>query len=367
MQQVLERIFNQFQVRSNYVSFKELNSGHINDTFLITTDKAPFYVLQKINATVFTEPIQLIKNKVAVSNHLQRKYKELSIADLQRSVLCFVQANDATYYYNDADGSYWCMSIFVDEAITYEKATSQQIAFEAGKAIGNFLLLTSDFNTDSLHEILPNFHHVGTRFSQFEKALANASAKRKEAAKELIRFVNTHIEEMFAIDKAIENGSLTTRLTHSDTKISNILFSDKDEALCLIDTDTVMSGVIHYDYGDAIRTICNTNAEDSIDMQLIEFSMEYFKAYTEGFVSELKGVLTVNEIQLLPISVKIMPFLIGMRFLTDFLQDDIYFKTTYSQHNFDRATNQFKLVKEIINKYATIQEIIASSFIDQLG
>lgn len=357
MDNILKSIINQFEIQSEFESFQELNSGHINDTFLIKTTHKPQYVLQKINKNVFPKAKELIANKICVSNHLQHKLKNLSQKEIQQKVLCFVKSKDSTFFYEDTDGNYWNASVFIENSITYLKAKNAQIAFEAGKITGAFLELTKDIDITKISTILEDFHSVTERYQQFKKALQNASEERINKSINLISFIENNINKMLVIDKAIVQNKLPLRLTHNDTKISNILFSKQNKALCLIDTDTVMPGVLHFDYGDAIRTLCNTADEDEIDINKIEFNFEYFKSYTEGFFSSFKSV-TKQEIDLLPISIKILPFIMGMRFLTDYLNNDLYFKTTHQTHNLERAKNQFVFVDKITNQSPEITAFI---------
>ncbi|MBL4904860.1 MAG: phosphotransferase, partial [Flavobacteriaceae bacterium] len=237
-----------------------------------------------------------------------------------------------------------------------------QVAYEAGKATGNFLALTADIDASKLVVILPDFHVVSARYLQFKNALSKATKERKESAKELIDFTINHIDEMLELDKAINSKKLSHRVIHSDTKISNVLFSKADTYLCMIDTDTVMEGVIHYDYGDAIRTICNSADEDATDLETIKFNMEYFQMFTKGFIEEIKESVSTEDLNYLSVSIKTMPFIIGLRFLTDFLNNDIYYKTSHKYHNFDRARNQYTFVLQIKNSYSEIENFIKSSF-----
>lgn len=358
----LEFIFNQFDVASNFSSYLELNSGHINDTFLIKTTQKPYYILQKINGQVFKEAEALILNKVIISNHLQDKLSDFSEEYIKGNSLCFVATKENRYYYKDTDKTFWNMSVFIENSITYHKAPNKNIAFEAGKATGNFLALTADVNIESLTVILPEFHSVKMRYSQFLEALKNTSESRLKKAKNLIDFTNVQVDKMMVLDAAIHQQKLPIRVTHNDTKISNILFLQDDTAICLIDTDTVMPGVIHFDYGDAIRTTCNTADEDESNLEEVQFHMEYFKSYTLGFCQQIKESCSAEEVRYLPMSTQILPFIMGLRFLTDYLNHDIYYKTTHPQHNFDRAANQFKLVKEIQDNFSEIEHYIQTVF-----
>ena len=191
------------------------------------------------------------------------------------------------------------------------------------------------------------------RFSEFKFALQLASKERLFKAKPYVDFVIDSKEEMHIIQTLKNSGAIKTRVTHNDTKISNILFNKKGKGICVIDTDTVMPGIVHYDFGDAIRTICNTAAEDEINLDLVEFNAEYYNAYYNGFISKMKPLLSDLELKHLPLGAKTMIFIMGLRFLTDYLNNDVYYKTKYADHNLDRAKNQFKLIKSFSEKIQT--------------
>ncbi|MBD0834448.1 aminoglycoside phosphotransferase family protein [Aestuariibaculum suncheonense] len=342
--------FSQFKHASEYVSHKELASGHINDTFLIETKEEPFYILQRINHDVFKDVPGLISNKVSVSKHIQNKLSHLSDAALKKSVLTFVQANNEEYYYEDEAGNFWNVMVYIKDSVTYDIVTDEQVAYEGGKLAGDFLNLTSDFDASVLTEVIPKFHDMSFRFWQFEEALKNASNVRKENAKLYLDKVEGLKEEMHILQNLKESGAIPVRVTHNDTKISNALFDTNNKGLCVIDTDTVMPGIIHYDFGDAIRTICNTAAEDETNLDLVNFNVEYYKAYKKGFLEKVASALTPLEVDTLPLAAKTMIFIMALRFLTDYLNNDIYYKTKYPEHNLDRAKNQFKLIDSMTSQ-----------------
>lgn len=346
----IEHIFDQFQHKGKFSSFKELASGHINDTYLVITKKKPFYVLQRINHSVFKDVPGLIENKVAVSHHIQEKLKDLSKKKQKRSVLTFVKTKEGTSFYQDQAQNYWNLMVFIDKSVTHELVKSKKIAYEGGKLLGEFLTLTNDFEPSKLIEVIPKFHDMSFRYMQFKDALKIASEERLANAKMYIDTVAQLKEEMHILQNLKESGEIKIRVTHNDTKISNALFNKKDKGLCLIDTDTVMPGIVHYDFGDAIRTICNTAAEDEINLNLVTFSVKYYKAYRKGFLKKMKKSLTPLEKQYLPLSAKTMIFIMALRFLTDYLNNDMYYKTKYPEHNLDRAKNQFKLIECFSNK-----------------
>lgn len=351
----LKLVFNQFEHIAELKSYEELTSGHINDTYLIKTEKKIAYILQCINHEVFKDVPGLVSNKVYVSHHLQKKLAHLPKKELERRVLSFVNTKKGdSYYYKDPKGNYWNMMIYIGNSKTFETITNEEVAYEGGKLFGDFLNLTSDFDASKLIEVIPKFHDMSFRFSQFEEALKIASPERLEQAKKYIVQVEILKEEMHILQQLKESGEIKLRVTHNDTKISNALFDLNNKGLCVIDTDTVMPGIVHYDFGDAIRTICNTAAEDENNLDLVNFNLKYYKAYEKGFLEEMEQSLSSIELKYLPLGAKTMIFIMGLRFLTDYLNNDIYYKTTSSEHNLDRAKNQFKLIESFSEKFKKI-------------
>ena len=346
----LKEAFSQFKHNSTFVSSKELASGHINDTYLIETDKNS-YVLQKINHGVFKNVLGLINNKVLISNHLQNKFTHLSKEELKRRVLVFVPIkNENDYCYIDSEGNYWNMMVYINDSITFETVNNVEVAYEGGKLIGDFLNLTSDFDASQLIEVIPKFHDMSFRFSQFENSLKEVSKERLEKAEKYIDVVWSLKEEMHIIQHLKESGEIKLRVTHNDTKISNVLFDTNNKGLCVIDTDTIMPGIAHYDFGDAIRTICNTAAEDETDLEKVNFNLEFYNAYTKGFLEEIESILSPVELKYLALGAKTMIFIMAIRFLTDYLNGDVYYKTKYAEHNLDRSKNQLKLIESMSEK-----------------
>ena len=346
----LQFVFSQFKVSETFNGFQTFSSGHINDTYLIFTEEKPHYVLQKINGNVFPKAKELIENKAKATTFLLEK---------ECKTLQFIKSKSNHFYVKDAENNYWNLCYYIENSQTFTQVTSTDISYEAGKITGDFLNQMKNFKV-RLITILPNFHNMSFRFSQFEEALKNTSYKRKQIALEWINFCHSKKEEMLAIDKAIIQKEIPLRIIHNDTKISNILFDKNEKSICLIDLDTVMQGVIHFDYGDALRTICNTVKEDEKDLKLLNFNLEYFKNYTKGFLNSTREELSKNELKYLPVSPKIMAFIMAIRFLTDYLNNDIYYKIAYEDHNLVRAKNQFTLVKRIIENQEEINSYIKS-------
>ncbi len=358
----IEDIFNQFDAESTFVKAIELDSGHINDTFVIETNRKPFYVLQRINHFVFGDVPSLVENKIAVSSHLRNKLKHLEEEVLRERVLTFIRTKTNKNFYKDAQGNYWNLSFYVDNCVNYEKVPNGKIAFEAGKIFGEFLYLTNDFAVEKIVETIRDFHTMSLRFRQFDRALENAKPERIDQASRLIEFARFSRNEMLTLENLVNENKIPSRLTHNDTKISNVLFSQEGEALCVIDTDTVMKGIVHFDFGDAVRTICNNGLEDEKDLSKVTFNLEYFEAFTKGFSGSFGDGISDTEVEYLAFSAKVMTFIVGLRMLTDFLNNDVYFKPRYELHNLDRAKSQMKLVEEIGKSYEQMKQIVRGEY-----
>lgn len=346
----LKYIFGQFDHDAEFDSYKELASGHINDTYLIRTKKKPYYVLQRINHGVFKDVPGLIDNKMMISNHIKEKLGHLSPKKQKKRILRFYMTKSGDSYFRGEEGNYWNLMHFIDKSITHLTVSNETIAYEGGRLLGQFLTLTNDFDASQLTEVIPKFHDMSFRYWEFEEAKRKATDERLEKAKAQMELVENAKEEMHILQHLKESGDIKLRVTHNDTKISNILFNKHDKGLCLIDLDTVMPGIVHFDFGDAIRTICNTAAEDETNLDLVEFNVDYYNAYTKGFLKEMGESLTPIELKYLPLGAKTMIFIIGLRFLTDYLNGDQYFKTKYADHNLDRSKNQFKLLQSLSEK-----------------
>ena len=344
----IEEIFNNFNHDVKFVSVEELNSGHINSTYLIKTVEKPFYILQRINHFVFKDISALMSNKVKITNHLAVKTSNYK-------TLTFVSIKGGEYYYKDKNGSFWSLMLYIHDSKSFEKVVDDEIAYEGGKLFGDFLNSTADFDASQLFETIPNFHDMEFRFSEFDIALKKASEKRLKSAKNQILKVQNYRAEMMILNNLKKSGELPIRTTHNDTKISNALFTTDNKGFCVIDLDTVMPGIVHHDFGDAIRTICNTADEDEKDLSKVLFNFPYYKRFVNGFLTELNTNITNKEIISLPQGAKAMTFIMAIRMLTDFLNNDVYYRTNYTFHNLDRAKNQLKLIVEMEKYFEEMQ------------
>ncbi len=341
--QTLKKIFSEFTCSGKFKEAKTLVSGYINETYLIKTleENTPDYVLQKLNHHVFPNIPELMNNKVKVTEYLSKK-KSPDQANLK-----FFKTKLGLYYHYDDKGNYWNLMEFIPNSKVLEKTENVQQAEEAGKAFGNFIKLLDDFPANEIYEIIPDFHKMSFRYQQFDEALKGAGEERKKKAKVWIEQVLESREEMQQLERLYESGEIPMRVTHNDTKLSNILFDEHDKALCIIDLDTLMPGIVHYDFGDSIRTICSAVSEDEPNLDLVGFNMEYYKAYSKGFLSQLEDKLSAKEIEFLPLAAKTITFIMGLRILTDYLNGDVYYNIKYPEHNLHRASNQLTLVKRM--------------------
>ncbi len=312
MQNTLKNIFNKFNVSGVFKVSKTLVSGYINETHLIITidDQDADYVLQKLNHHVFPNVPELMNNKVKVTEHLSLKTSSDQVN------LKFFKTKEGLYYYLDEEGKYWNLMEFIPNSKVLEKTENAQQAEEAGKAFGNFIRLLDDFPAEEIYEIIPDFHKMSFRYQQFDEALKGAGEERKKKAEVWVKQVLESREEMQQLERLYENGEIPMRVTHNDTKLSNILFDKNDKALCIIDLDTLMPGIVHYDFGDSIRTICSAVSEDEPNLDLVGFNMEYYKAYSKGFLDQLGDKLSTKEIELLPLAAKTITFIMGLRILS---------------------------------------------------
>lgn len=359
MEENIKRVFEAFDVEGAPVRSDPIKTGHINQTFLIRTDKGGSYVLQQINSRVFPDPEAVIGNKVRVAGHIAAKRAHLPPGEFCRKVLRFFETRSGGYLHRDKEGGCWNLLNYIEDSRVFLKTPNSRIAHEAGRAIATFLKDTEDLDPSTLNVTIPRFHSMALRYSQFDAAAASGTAERKREAAGLIERALELRSEMQSLERRINEGRIPARVTHNDTKISNVLFAEDDEALCMIDLDTVMPGVVHFDFGDAVRTICNKGDEDEKDIANVGFDIGYFEAFVEGFFGDSGIVLTPAEVEGLAFSSQVMTFIVGLRMLTDYLNNDIYFDTAYETHNLVRARSQFRLAYLIGERLGEMEGIVS--------
>ncbi|WP_299582891.1 aminoglycoside phosphotransferase family protein [Mucilaginibacter sp.] len=356
----LLKIASNFIVGADVASIEPYGSGHINDTYYInnTNKEDPGYLLQRINHRVFKDIPSLINNIHLVTNHLRSKLKEIPGADPDKEVLSLVMTNDHSYYFSDERGNYWRMYKYLKNTKSIDIVQTNEQAFEGGKAFGKFQMLLFDLDINLLNYTIPAFHHIGLRLTRLNTSLQTDPLDRKKTVAAEVEFIQHRVEHMCAILNLGREGGLPLRITHNDTKFNNILLDENDQAQCVIDLDTVMPGYVAYDFGDAIRSIINTAPEDEADLNKISLNIPLFEAFTRGYLQESAGFLTENEIRSLPLSVLLFPYMQGVRFLTDYLNGDVYYKTHVPDHNLQRARAQFQLLRKLEEQYAKIEGFI---------
>lgn len=356
--EILKNICYQFNIEKPILNIEVLASGHINDTYLVSCCNNSNYILQRINNQVFTNLENIINNKIIVSDFLKNTYNK---TDSKYQVAGFIKSkNDA--FFIEANNGFWTLMEYIPNSKTIDRAENEKQVFEAGKLFGNFIASTSTLETEQITETLPKFHSVPFRFTQFEAALKNARESRKTEAQALIDYVFELQKEILVLSELKEKNNFPIRITHNDAKLSNILFDKNDNGLAVIDLDTVMPGIVHFDFGDSIRSICSNTVEDSQDLKQTTINLKFYEAYCKGFASETSNILTSEEVKYLPLGIKTLIYIMGLRFLTDFLNNDVYYKTAYENHNLIRAKNQMALLKSAIQNYDEIKRITYSNF-----
>lgn len=334
---ILQNLLSNFSIAEKDYSFQPLTDGYINDTFLVLSAEQPLYILQRVNHLVF-------KNVEGLMNNVQNALEYLEDDDYHKITLVKTQSGLRFFQNNEGGTAYWRLMTYIDESTAYNTTESTDIAFEAGRIIGKFHLLLEDAKVDNYVDTISRFHDLELRKGQFDEALKNADQEKKEIASKDIEFA----KETLAKLESMNQEKLPIRVCHNDTKLNNILFSKKtDKALCLIDLDTIMKGNFHFDFGDAIRTIVNTAPEDEQEHSRITFKKQLFEAFIDGIASN-KFFLSQKEIDALPLGAILMPFLHGIRALTDYLNNNIYYKVAYENQNLDRGRSLFDFTKKAL-------------------
>lgn len=359
----LQEISKHFQIYGEILRAEACKIGHINETYIATYGQGGIpvrYVHQKINQNVFKKPAEVMENMMRVTNHIRDMLMGAKEREVTRKVITVIPTLDGSPYYQDENGDYWRTFLFVENVRSFESVESTDQATEAGRGFGRFQKCLIDFNGERLHETIPNFHNSRKRFETFKKAVDEDKYNRAADARELIDFAVKHEEVVDVLLDAMDTGEIPERITHNDTKFNNVLLDVKTgKAMCVVDLDTVMPGLALYDFGDMVRTTTSPTLEDERDLSRVEMRLEMFEALATGYLSELGKEMTPAEIQYVPFSGKLMSFTIGLRFLTDYLSGDYYFRVHRPGHNLDRTSTQFKLVQSIIEQESKMEKIVS--------
>lgn len=356
-EQLVEAL-NSFSFDSGIIDKHQYGNGHINDTFLLTFNNGSKAILQRMNSNVFKKPNEVIENIIHVTNFLREKII-INKGDPERETLNLIPATNGNLYYVDSIGDYWRVYRFIENAKTYDVVESPSMFHESAFAFGNFQRLLSDYPAANLHETIKGFHDTRARFLTFKNAVKEDKFDRAKNIKEEIEFVLKREPLASCFSETQDKGELPLRVTHNDTKLNNVMIDNATgKAICVIDLDTVMPGLAMNDFGDSIRFGANTGEEDERDLSKVSLDMDLFGIYAKGFIEGCGKGLTEKEILLFPMGAKMMTFECGMRFLTDYLQGDIYFRIHRENHNLDRARCQFKLLEDMELKWDRMNGVI---------
>lgn len=358
----IQAICGQFDFAGTFVSAEPYGDGHINDTYKVTYDlegSERYYILQRVNGTIFKAPEKLMENIVNVTEYLA-DIIQYEPTQEGYEVLEVIKTREGAHFITGASGDLYRAYVFVLNATGHTFAENNSMLTAAGKAFGEMQRLLEDFPVEKLHETIKDFHHTVKRYEAFKEVCEKDPVGRAGTCQDEIAFVHAHKDVLSIIVDALEAGDIPARVTHNDTKINNVLLDDVTyEGRCVIDLDTVMPGSALYDFGDAIRSCGSTVAEDSEDLEALDLDLERFEAYTKGYLSAIGTTLTEKELELLPYGALIMTLECGIRFLTDHLDGDNYFKVHKDNHNLIRCKNQFAYVAAMEEKMAAMKAIVS--------
>ena len=351
----VESIPGQFAEDLSTCTTVPITLGHINQTHKVMVNGVPTYLLQQINNTVFQNVEALMQNTQIVLNTL-----EAAMAAHSDGLLIpkLILTKAGTTYYKDDEGKYWRMFSFIAGSKTVETVKKYSDAYEGGKAYGLFLDGVSALQPEQLSITIPDFHSLDVRFKALQNAFELNTANRKNEAKEEIEFALSMIGPRMNIPDLIAKGSIPTRIVHNDTKFNNLIFSHRGKAIAVIDLDTVMPGSALFDFGDAIRTAANSAREDEANLKNVKFDISIFEAFAAGYIESTEHLLTPLELENFPEAALFMTYIIGIRFLTDFLNGDVYFHTRYPNHNLIRARVQFELLRKMQQQLPEMKKVI---------
>jgi Ser/Thr protein kinase RdoA (MazF antagonist) len=362
-QEKLTQVASQF-IAANNLEIAPLGAGHINDSYRVRSSDGE-YVMQRINHNIFKNVDELQNNIARVTKHIRTKLTEKGVTDVERRVLNLVPANDGKLYYNDDEGNYWRMMDYVKGSKSFDSITPA-LAEKAGEAFGEFQNMLADLPGGPLFETIPNFHNMEVRLAIFRRAVKNNVAGRLKGVKDLVAEIEKRAELMCFPELLHRAGRLPKRTNHCDTKVNNVLFDDDGEVLCVVDLDTVMPGYVLSDFGDFIRTGANNGDEDDTDLSRVSINLSIFEAYTKGYLKTASGFLSDVEKELLVFGAKMLTYMQTVRFLTDYIDGDKYYKIKSPKHNLERALAQFKLLLSMEENFAKMQEMVSKAAKNQV-
>lgn len=361
MDRKIEKICRKFGIDGEYLSYELLTNGHINTTYkvyFVRRGEVKDYILQRINVYVFKNPEAVMENIVKVTEYIREKIKATGVS-AKRYVLHYQPTENGKYYFVDEKDGFWRCARFIDDSVTFNITDNPTVIEEAGKAFGEFQMYLADFPVQDLNIVIPHFHNTVLRYETFENSVRRNETGRADGVKDEIQKYLSLKEIATKMYKMQRAGELPLKVTHNDTKCNNVLFDKTTfRHLSVIDLDTVMPGLVGFDFGDAIRFTANTCDEDEKDVSIVKLDMDKFEAFTRGFLSAVGQTLSANEKNTLALGAVTMTVECGMRFLTDYLDGDKYFKISREEQNLDRARCQLALAEDMITRIDEMNEVV---------
>jgi len=353
-------LISRFNISLDINDIAPFGTGHINDTYIVKTTppEAPDYMLQRKNHKIFKDVPGMMKNIVITTNHIRNKLIAFGEKEVERKVMTYIPARDGQMFVNDVEGNFWTLFLFIADCVVVENIQKPEQAYSAAQAFGRFQKQLADLPGEELIETIPNFHNGISRLFDFQISILKDAAGRVKDNQLLISKIIDRSAEMTSLQRWLDDKTLPLRITHNDTKINNILFDQDNNTLCVIDLDTVMPGSALYDFGDAIRTLGNKAPEDEPELTKIIFNKEIYEAFAKGYLSEAKAFLITKEIDNLAFSCLYMAWEQAMRFMTDYLNDDIYYKTDYKGHNLVRTMAQVRYLEVLEENQEVMENIV---------
>lgn len=352
----LKEVVFQFIEQDDNVKIDPLGKGHINDSYKVESGNKE-YVLQRINHNIFKNVHELQNNIYRVTSHIRAKLQAKGVSDVERRVLTLIPTHDGALYYKDSNGDYWRVTLFIKDSKSYEEINSD-LAYRAGMAFGDFQKMLEDIPGEPLFETIPNFHNMESRLDAFRESVNANRAGRLDEVADLVKEIEDRADEMCKAERLHREGKLPKRINHCDTKVNNVLFDADDHVLSVVDLDTVMPGYVLSDFGDFIRTGANTGAEDDKNLENVSVNLDIFEAYAKGYLKHAASFLTDIEIDNLAFGAKLLTYMQTVRFFTDYIDGDTYYKIAYPEHNLVRTKSQFKLLQSLEENFDKMRQIV---------
>jgi thiamine kinase-like enzyme len=359
-----EAIIDKFAIEGKVDKVDPFGNGHINDTFHIlnSVEGCPDYLLQRVNHEVFKDVPGMMNNIWQVTEHINKKNDVTENRSEKQETLKLVKTKAGELYSKKEDGSFWRVFDFKKGLKSYDLVETPEQAYEGAKAFGLFFKLLSDFPAEKLTDTIPNFHNIILRLETLKDVIKKYPKGRSLEVQEEIKFVFSIAEQMCQIETLKNDGVIPLRVTHNDTKFNNVLLSPDYKGICVIDLDTVMPGVVHYDFGDGIRTGTTTAEEDEADLNLVQFDINKYEAFAAGYLEKTREILSPVEVENLGISGALFAYIMGVRFLTDYISHDVYYKIGYPSQNINRARCQFELTRKILERLPELNQIAQQKY-----